>query len=265
MRRYIVIVVLAVVFASTVAVRAQLVVHDSANTLRNGITAAIKELLVTTQVEQHSQLRRMAHRLSRFTNLDKYALPEVPRWRTHDFENPEAFLYARAYHAALNYGDGSGGAYLGVSHPVLHNVTIPSRVAGDARRAFIARLATIDAADAVAIATTHDTGQLRFNGRQELRAIDVLERHVIDPSDEQSATAVLGKISGAVLIGARQRQARTQLLTGVVEQLVIDSKRARDAEAAAMNMQIVALRDRRAANEAFVAGTGDALRTWRQQ
>jgi len=263
MRRLVII--LAVVLASTVALRAQLVVHDSANTIRNGITAAIKELLVTTQVEQHSQLRRMAHRLSRFTNLDKYAQPEVPRWRTHDFENPEAFLYARAYHAALNYGDGGGGAYLAISHPVLPGATIPGGITSAARRAFVARLATIDAADAVAIAATHDTGQVRFNGRQELRAIDALERHVTDPSDEQSATAVLDKISGAVLIGARQRQARTQLLTGVVEQLLIDSKRARDAEAAAMNMQLVALRDRRGANEAFVSGTGDALRTWRQR
>ena len=81
---------------------------------------------------------------------------------------------------------------------------------------------------------------------------------------EQSATAVLDKISGAVLIGARQRQARIQLLAGVVEQLLVDSKRARDTEAAAMNMQLVAWRDRAAVDAAFVAGSGDALRTWRQ-
>ena len=99
---------------------------------------------------------------------------------------------------------------------------------------------------------------------RELPAIDALEAQVIDPSDEQSATAVLDKISGAVLIGARQRQARSQLLAAFVEQLLVDSKRDRDADAAAMNMQIVTWRDRRAANEAFVAGTGDALRTWRQ-
>ena len=107
-------------------------------------------------------------------------------------------------------------------------------------------------------------GQLRFNGRRELAAIDALERHVIDPSQEQSATAVLDKISGASLIAARQRQARVQLLAGVVEQLLIDTKRARDADVAAMNMQLVTWRDGRAANEAFVAGSGDALRTWRQ-
>jgi hypothetical protein len=31
-----------------------------------------------------------------------------------------------------------------------------------------------------------------------------------------------------------------------------------------MNMQLVSWRDSGAANVAFVAGTGDALRTWRQ-
>ena len=66
---------------------------------------------------------------------------------------------------------------------------------------------------------------------------------------------MLDKISGAVLIGARQRQARTQLLSGIVEQLLVESKRARDTEASDMNMQLVAWRDRQAVNAAFVAGS----------
>jgi hypothetical protein len=72
---------------------------------------------------------------------------------------------------------------------------------------------------------------------------------------------VLDKISGAVLIGARQRQARIQLLTGVVEQLLVDNKRARDTEAAAMNMQLVTWRDARRERGVRAAGSGDALRT----
>jgi hypothetical protein len=127
------------------------------------------------------------------------------------------------------------------------------------------RLATLELADAIAISAINDTGSLRLTGRkQELAAIDALETQVIDPSDTQSTTAVLDKISGAVLIGARQRQARSQLLAAFVEQLLVDSKRDRDADTAAMNMQLVNWRDGRAANEAFVAGTGDALRNWRQ-
>ena len=54
------------------------------------------------------------------------------------------------------------------------------------------------------------------------------------------------------------------LLVGMVEQLLVDSKRARDTDTAALAMQIVTWRDGRAAANAFVAGSGDALRTWRQ-
>jgi hypothetical protein len=47
--------------------------------------------------------------------------------------------------------------------------------------------------------------------KQELPAIDAREAQVIDPDREQSSTAALDKISGAMLIGGRQRQARSQL------------------------------------------------------
>lgn len=243
---------------------AQLVVYDPAVTYRNTVTAALKEYQLAVQRQQHSQLRRMAQRLSMFTSLRKYRLTDVPRWRTHDFENPEVFLFARDYHAALNYGDSSGRAFLAVSHPVVDAAGGLARLAPASRRALVSRLATIDLADAAAIAATHDTGQSRYNGRRELAAIEALQRDVTDDSQEQSTTAVLDKISGAGLIGARQRQARIQLLDGIVEQLLVESKRARDTETAAMNMQLVAWRDRAAMNQAFVAGAGDALRTWRQ-
>jgi len=202
--------------------------------------------------------------LSMFTSLDKYRLLDVPRWRTHDFENPDVFLFARDYHAALNYGDSSGRAFLAVSHPVVDAAAALARLAPASRRALVSQLATLDLADAAVIAATHDTGQSRYNGRRELAAIEALQGDVTNDSQEQSTTAVLDKISGAGLIGARQRQARIQLLDGIVEQLLVESKRARDTETAAMNMQLIAWRDRAAMNQAFVAGAGDALRTWRQ-
>jgi hypothetical protein len=256
--------VIAFVFVWSLVGHAQIAVYDGATTFRNSVTAALKEYLLTVQRQQHSQLRRMAQRLSMFTTLSKYTLPDPPRWRTHAWENNEAFLYSTAYHAALNYGDASGAAYLGVSQPVLDAASALGRLTPSARRALTAQLATLDVATSAAIAATHDTGQLRYNGRRELLAIEELDRDVTNGSLEQSTTAVLDKISGAVLIGARQRQARTQLLSGVVEQLLVESKRTRDTEASDMNMQLVAWRDRQAVNAAFVAGSGDALRGWRQ-
>jgi hypothetical protein len=240
-----------VALTSSIA-NAQLVVNDPSVTLRNAITAALKESLFNTQREQRRQLRRMAQRLSVLTPLDKYMLPDL-------------LAIARDYAAALNYGDARGSTWVAATDPVIAPSTLLSRLSPAARRAMLARLATLDVADAAGMAATNETGQLRYNGRRELAAINALETDVVDPSQEQSTAAVLDKLSGAVLIGGRQRQARAQLLAGLLEQLLVDSKRARDSDTAMLNMQIVQWRDGRAANEAFVAGTGDALRIWRQR
>lgn len=241
-------------------VSAQWVVHDAATTARNRITAAVKQLLFETERQQHERIREMARRLSALTSMGKYAMEEVPRWRTHGGD----FFYAQPYNDALIFGDSSGSAFVELSQRLV-DATELGRLDPVARRLMEARLATVNVADAVAIAATHSSGQLRFLGRKnELQAIDALEGDVIDPSSEQSTTAVLDKISGAVLIGARQRQARIQLLVGMVEQLLTDSKRARDTDTAALVMQMTTWRDGRAAGRAFVAGSGHALRTWRQ-
>jgi hypothetical protein len=258
-------VILVLICVTPATSSAQIPVTDVATTVRNAATASTKELLVKLQEQQFSELRRMAHRLSMFTDLAKYAMADVPRWRIHDFEDQNAFLFSRPYHAALNYGDAAGSAYQQVARARLADTAPAIAVLPLEAREVVERLlATVDVADSTIVADTHQTGLLRYNGRRELQAIDALERHVIDPSQEQSATAIADKISGATVIGARQRQARLQFLVGVVQQLLVDSKRARDAEAAAMNMQLGALRDARSAHTAWFAGTAEHLRTWRQ-
>jgi hypothetical protein len=244
--------------------RAQVVVYDPAVATRNSITAAIKEYLLDLQTQQHSQLRRMAHRLSNFTDLGKYRIAGAPLWRIHDFEDANLFRFARDYHAALNYGDDGGSAVRAVTQALLNDPALLARLTPAARRALTAPMATLDVATSTLMSGTHDTGRVRYNGRAELRAIQALETDVSNGSLEQSMTAVLDKISGGVLVGARQRQNRVQVLAAVVEQLAVEGKRARDTEAATLNMQLTSWRDREAVNAAFVAGVGDALRTWRQ-
>jgi hypothetical protein len=77
-------------------------------------------------------------------------------------------------------------------------------------------------------------------------------------------TAILDKIAAGELLGRRQDMAANQLLSHALEQLLARGKRQRDTEAVTMNMQLTSWRDGGAANEAFVSGTADALRTWRQ-
>jgi len=90
---------LAIIIVTLVATEssAQIVVTDPAVTLRNSITAVLKEYLLNVQRDQHAKLRRMARRLSVFANLDKYAVVDPPRWRTR---RPEEFLFDGDYNAA---------------------------------------------------------------------------------------------------------------------------------------------------------------------
>ena len=193
MRRLLLFAVFVMVIARPL--NAQITVYDPANTARNAISATLKEYLLQTQQEQHAKLRRMARRLSVFADLRRFAVPDTPRWRTHGGD----FLYANGDQRRADLRRSAGAAYLAVSHPVVSARALLGRLTPAAQRTMASRLATIELADAVAMSALNDTGSLRLNGRkQELPAIDALEAQVIDPSDEQSATAVLDKISGAV-------------------------------------------------------------------
>src|SRR5260221_4679585 len=109
----------ALVLFGCIAVQAQIVVFDPAITIRNTTTAIVKELLANLQEQQRRQIRRMSRRLSLFTDLQKYQLPEPPRWRIHIFNDPEAVLFAVDYHAALNYAYATGNAFRTVTVPVV--------------------------------------------------------------------------------------------------------------------------------------------------
>jgi len=260
-------VVMTLTFGAGLA-NAQIAVFDPALTLKDAAIAALKELLRDTLNEEADRLHKMAKRLSAFADLSRYFMSDddTPKWRIHPFQF-DKFLYANSYNAALNYGDRLGSAYERVARNRVTPDTELSalvEVAPDAEAAIVAELATLDAADSSIIAGTDQTGLLRYNGRKELAAIEALQDDALDPSLDQSATAVVDKISGAALIRAQQQQARMQFLAGIVEQLLIDNKRARDTEAATMNMQLERLRWGSAANRSLLAGCTDDLRAWRQ-
>ena len=133
-----------------------------------------------------------------------------------------------------------------------------------AENALRAALATLDIADSVIMAGIDQTGRIRGNRRSEVNTIAALESDVIDGNQEQSTSAVLDKISAASLIRARQQETRMELLTALTEQLLVDSKRDRDTEAAAMNMQLGRLIRGRAVTASLLTGSADDFRSWRQ-
>jgi hypothetical protein len=242
---------------------AQIVVTDSATTGRNAIIAVLRNQILEVVRMQQERLRSMANRLSAATNLDKYATPDRPDTGAY---GDASLVYADSYRAALANGDPGGSAYEYVSRARQDPADLLTGLSPSARDAVGRALATLDAADSTIINGTHQAGLLRWNARRELAAIDALEADVVNPSEDQSTTAILDKISGAALLEARQKQARLQYLSAVVEQLVVDNKRARDTEAALLNMQMRRLlgADWGEGSGGMLTGAGDDLRTWRQ-
>ena len=152
----------ALMVAIASPVSAQLVVYDAATTARNTVTAAVKQYLFETERQQHMKLREMARRLSALTNLRKYVMEDVPRWRTHGGD----FFYAQPYNDALIFGDPAGSAFTELSQRLLADARLLDRLDPAARRLVEARLATVNLTDAAAIAATHGTGQLRCLGEE---------------------------------------------------------------------------------------------------
>lgn len=264
-RHVLVFLTLAVLGVGLREARAQVVVTDPATTIKNIVIAGLKSQIVDTLTEQATRFRRMARRLSLFSSLDKYVVPDPTRWRSYRYQDVN--LFANPYADALNFGDAQGLAYESVARaraafgPELADL---ARRAPAAAAAIKAALATLDVADSTMIAGTDQNGKLRSNGKFEMRAVDALERDVVDPSGNQSTTAVLDKISAATLIETRQKQSRLQFLAAVVEQLLVDNKRTRDTEAAAMNMQLGRLRGGLDEGGGFLEGAANDLRTWKQ-
>ena len=246
------------VIAMTGPAWAQLAVIDPAN--------LVQATLIARRMQQHyEQLRaqyltvlRMAQGLG---NMEGYRIPTIPITR-HDAGRWE---YGRPWIQALNSGDATGAAYLSAALPVLRPTVTPARLTASARQALERQYATIEITDSVAMMGGHQVALARGYHGQLQQAVQSLEGDVLNGLLRyHEMTAILDKIAAGELLARRQDMLANQLLSHALEQLLARGKRLRDTEASTMNMQLVTWRDARAANDAFVAGTGDALRTWRQ-
>ena len=255
-RRCVLSLVLTVILA--VPAQAQFVVIDPAN-LTQAILIAERTLTHYEELRrQYETVRRMARSLG---SVEPYRIPPIAITQ-HD---PSRWEYGRPWIQALNNGDATGAAYAATTMPLQRPSAGMERLSPTARRAFERQYATVEITDSVAAMGGHQVALVRgYHGHLQ-QAVQALEGDVLtglQPYHEM--TAILDKIAAGELLARRQDMATNQLLSHALEQLLARAKRQRDTEASTINMQLVTWRDARAANKAFVAGTGDALRTWRQ-
>jgi hypothetical protein len=238
--------------------RAQLAVIDPSNLEQAVLIAQRTQRHLEELQAQHRTILRMSQGLG---NMEGYRVPPISGAR-HD---PQRWPYAGRWLQGLNSGDPTGAAYAATIVPLEAPASLPSTLTAQARRSFANQIATVEIADSVAMMAGHQVGAIRqYSGRLQ-QAVQGLEDDVMNGlARYHELTAILDKVAAGELLGRRQDMAANQLLSHAVEQLLARGKRLRDAEAATMNMQLTTWRDAKRVNDAMVAGTSDALRTWRQ-
>jgi hypothetical protein len=273
LRRFMPALILVGVLAGTAISQAQLVcaipcpVWDIEAEIKNTVIAALMKDQNAVLDDQNSKVEKMVKRLSTFTPLGKYviSLDDTPEWRIHCWWSSECpSLFALDFLSALTYGDRSGTGYTGVTVPRTPPAAAIAGLSPEATIYMQRELATIDLADSTIVNATDQTGRTRVGSRAEGQANDDLNADAADESDEQSATAAFEKVTASQLISARSKVAQLGLLSSVVEQLVVDSKRDRDADTIRMNGTLTILQDHGNTNRRLVAGADRALTTWRQ-
>ena len=257
MFRQVIIIGLLVAALATPA-HAQWTVFDPSNFAQAVLIAQRTQRHYEELLAQYRTILRMGQGLGA---LDQYRIPSIAATR-HDVGR---WPYGRAWLQGLNSGDPAGVAYWATTLPLERPSALPARLTAAARRMLERQYATIEITDSVAMMGGHQVGALRGYHGQLQRAVEDLEGDVMNGLERyHEMTAILDKVAAAELLGRRQDMAANQLLSHALEQMLARSKRLRDTEASTMNMQLVTWRDGRAANDALVRGTGDALRTWRQ-
>jgi hypothetical protein len=248
-----------IICLTTNVAHAQLIVNDAAN-----IVQAAELVRKTIQeygklVEQYQTIVRMAEGLQ---NLGRYRTVPIA-FSAHD---PSRWPYGAPWLTALNSGDARGDLYAHIARTVRRPPTTAlARLPPEARRAIEDAYATIEITDSIAQRGAHQVALVRGYGGRLQSVVQLLENDTLSPlSSYHQLTAVLDKIAVGELVGRRQDTASNQLLSHALEQLLAQAKRRRDTEVATMNMRLVSMQRGRDVGRSYIAGSADALRTWRQ-
>jgi hypothetical protein len=243
-----------IISVSASLTNAQFVVYDPTNYAQ--ALARYAQLL-----QQYQFWVRQARRIP-IDMATRYLVPTV-RWRTHDLETSYAF--ARSILTALNYGDANGTLYNEGVDRLDTLADLLENVPASLRRRLSTTYGTIELADSVANMGIHQVGALRFNGRSVLAAIQNMDDDASAASDSfNTQIAVLNKINGANVLGLRIGEGSNQFLMHILEQLLVQNKRSRDAEAQAMDAHLFQWRFGSNYGRDLYSRTAVDLDTWRQ-
>lgn len=233
---------------------AQLVVHDPINYAQS--LARYAQLL-----QQYRFWIEQARRLP--GDMAARYRVAATRWRNHD--NEGQYRYARPILTALNVGDTGGTLYRQVTDLLEPLAPLLPSVPAEFRRRLATIYASIELADSVAKMAIHQVGAIRSNGRPTLTAIENMENDALAAGNAfHTQTALLNKINGANVLGLRINETANQFQMHILEQLLVQNKRSRDAEAQVMDAHLFQWRYGTTYGRDLFSRTAAGLDQWRQ-
>ncbi len=166
--------------------------------------------------------------------------------------------------SAINAGLAVQAGYASATQPLGAYGAALANVPADQLERVKTNYATVELTDGANMAGMETLGALRANAPEVEAAIQNLEADSLS-SDPQMNTeiAVLNKINAAGVVGLRNAQDTNKLLVSLAEEQIIEAKRKRDAEAAAINQHIQFLAQARQAMAAQAANASTAMLAWR--
>jgi hypothetical protein len=263
-KRFVPALVVAFVLSGTAVSQALIVctvpcpVWDFTAILRVAALNGIKEAINEVAQKQAETLYKMAWRLQQFVPLGRYEIhpDDRPEWRIFDWFS-DSVLVAKPFHHALSYGDATGEGFDAVSLERPDPADVLDGLSPEGASTLRNRMALIDLHDSAIIRGTHEAGLIRYNGRATQGAVDDFQHDVLKDDNEESATAVLDKISAARLLHLRDQQARMNLRQTELELALIDNIGQRDAADAWMDGVLHRKRDAGRTANALVGGRPD--------
>jgi hypothetical protein len=209
---------------------------------------------------QYEHLARMAQKVP--VNMSARYRAVVTPWRTSSAAN--ALGTTGDWIVGINTGNGVAAGYAQATEALGAYGAALGNVPADQRERLKTTYATVELTDGANLHGMETVGRLRDRAPDVEMAIRALEDDSLssDPA-MNTEIAVLNKMNAAQMISVRTGQDTNKLLADLAEQQVIAAKRARDAEARAINQHIRFISEGRAIITAQAAGASQAMRDWR--
>ncbi|MEP7307930.1 MAG: hypothetical protein ABJA98_20695 [Acidobacteriota bacterium] len=215
---------------------------------------------VINLVRQYTEMIRQAQRLP--VDLANRYRGQSVAWTLQDI----ASLYAQPLLNALNIGDPTGRAYQQIVQAIDVPTDILARMPPELQQRLRTVYATIELADGIAKRGIDQVGATRAIGAPVLQTIRIMEQDAASTLDAfNTEAALLNKINTASVLGLRLADQSNQFLLNTVEQLLVDTTRKRDTEAAVVGATIYQWRYGQAYGTDLFRNSATDMDTWRMR